>query len=67
MMNLWDKFRRFLLFWLVVFVILILLSMIIYHDQIFTALSNSFSGLVSSLTSIAISVFVLLLLFRILL
>lgn len=63
-MNLWNKFKRFLLFWLVVFVVLLLLSVITYHDQIFSALSGSLSGLANSLLSIAIGVFVLLFLFR---
>ena len=59
-MRLWDKIRRFLLFWLIVFIALVLIAIVVYWE----ALSGAVIQHIYSAISTFVIIIILLLCFR---
>lgn len=63
-MEVWEKIKRFLVFWLCVFVLLIVATVIIYWSDIVMWANGQLQAAISVLITIAVVVFLLVLFLR---
>lgn len=60
----WDKIRRFLLIWGCIVVGLVLASVIVYREELYAAISGSFTSMLSGYLYIALMVGLMIVLLR---
>lgn len=59
-MGIWEKIRRFLIFWLAVALILLVVSIVTYWPELRAAVSNEFSAIVSGISTVVIIVVIII-------